>query len=101
MVGSIRQSFDYLTEKMFTQLFKSMVYWLDHFWNILKGLESDLEDVQRRATITLSHLREKPYPERLRILKLPCLEHRRQQGRMIETYKYIHDIMTQKNPVSH
>ena len=49
-----------------------------------------MEDVQRRATKTLSHLRDKPYPERLRSLKLPCLEHRRRRGCMIETYKFLH-----------
>ena len=103
MVGLIRRSFDYLTEKMFTQLFKSMVRPLLEYGNnvwqpTLKGLESDIEDVQRRATKTLSHLREKPYPERLRTLKLPCLEHRRRRGRMIETYKYIHGHYDTEKP---
>ena len=95
MVGLIRRSFDYLNERTFVLLFKSMVRPLLEYGNtvwqpLLKSLESEIEDVQRRATKTLSHLKDKPYAERLRTLKLPCLEHRRRRGNMIETYKFIH-----------
>ena len=37
-------------------------------------------------------MKEKPYEERLRILKLPTLRHRRLRGDMIETYKIVHGI---------
>ncbi|RUS86052.1 hypothetical protein EGW08_006206 [Elysia chlorotica] len=43
-----------------------------------------------------SNLKDKSYPERLRKLKLPTLEHRRLRGDMIEVFKYLHgyyDIM--------
>ena len=103
MVGLIRRSFDYLTERTFVLLFKSMVRPLLEYGNIiwqpmLKGLESDIEDVQRRATKTLSHLKDKPYPERLRILKLPSLEHRRRRGSMIETFKFMHGHYNTEKP---
>ena len=104
MVGLIRRSFDYLNERTFVLLFKSMVRPLLEYGNnvwqpLLKGLQSDVEDVQRRATKTLSHLRDKPYPERLRILKLPCLEHRRRRDSMIETFKYVHGLYNVEKPI--
>ena len=103
MVGLIRRSFDFLNERTFVLLFKSMVRpFLEYgncVWNpTQKGLLNELEDVQRRATRTLSHLKDKTYSERLRILKLPCLEHRRTRGSMIETYKYIHGIYKTEKP---
>ena len=53
-----------------------------------------IERVQRRATKQLPGMKDMlglPYPERLKILKLPTLEHRRARGDMIETYKLLHD----------
>ena len=103
MVGLIRRSFDYLNERMFVLLFKSMVRPLIEcgscIWQpMLKGLESDIEDVQRRATKMLAHIRDKSYPERLKILKLPSLEHRRRRGGLIETYKFINGQYDTEKP---
>ena len=50
----------------------------------------EVENVQRRATKMLSHLKKCSYSERLHKLKLPSLEHRRLRGDIIETYKYLH-----------
>lgn len=103
VLGLIRRSFDYLSEKTFTQLYKSLVrplleyghcVWQPH----LKTLSSDLESVQRRATKLLGHLKETPYPERLQILGLPSLEHRRVRGDMIEVYKYTHNLYKTEKP---
>ena len=63
-----------------------------------KMLQREVEDVQRRATKMLSELRDKPYPERLALLKLPSLEHRRLRGDMIDTYKYLHGIYHTDKP---
>ena len=49
----------------------------------------EVEDVQRRATKMLGHLKNLSYPDRLKKLKLPSLEHRRLRGDMIEVYKYM------------
>ena len=103
MVGLIRRSFDFLNERTFVLLYKSMVRPLLEYGNsiwqpMLKGLESDIEDVQRRATKSLAHIRDKSYSERLKILKLPCLEHRRRRGCMIETYKFMHGYYDTTKP---
>ena len=102
-VGIIRRSFDYLTESTFVQLYKSLVRPVLEYghsvWNPQsKLLCCEIEDVQRRATKLLSSLKDKPYPERLRSLGLPCLEHRRCRGDMIEVYKYLHDSYDTQRP---
>ena len=103
VVGIIRRSFDHLTEKTFVQLYKALVrptleyghtVWQPH----LKTLCQELEDVQRRATSLLSTLKNKPYSERLRALKLPSLEHRRKRGDMIDVFKYVHGMYRSQNP---
>ena len=103
IVGIIRRTFSHLTNEMFIHLFKAMVrpileygqaVWQPH----QKNLCSDLEDVQRRATKLLDHLKDKPYPERLRALRLPSLEHRRHRGDMIEVYKYINGFYKVDSP---
>jgi hypothetical protein len=95
VVDIIRRTFKHLSEQTFIQLYKSLVrplfeyghcVWQPH----LKTLCSEVEDVQRRATKLLGTLKDKPYPERLRALKLPCWEHGRLRGDMLEVYKYLH-----------
>ena len=49
-----------------------------------------MERVQRRATGLLGSLKNLSYPDRLRKLELPSLEHRRKRGDMIDAYKYLH-----------
>ena len=105
VVGVIR-SFDYLTPIMFVQLFKGLVRPILEYGHCIwkpdekkqKGLCADIERVQKRATKMLSQLKDLPYPERLRRLKLPSLEHRRKRGDAIETYKYLMDYYKVKRP---
>ena len=95
IVGLIRRSFDFLSEKMFVILYKSLVRPILEYGHCIwqpseKGLCIELEKVQKRATKMLGHLKDKPYSDRLKKLKLPSLEYRRLRGDMIETYKYLH-----------
>ena len=109
VIGVIRRSFDYLTPAIFVQLFKGLVRPLLEYghcvWNPdeknQKGLCAEVEKVQRRATKMLGHLKDLPYPERLRRLKLPCLEHRKKTGDVIEVYKYLHGFYKVSHPDFH
>ena len=49
----------------------------------------------------LIQLKNLPYPESLRWLKLPCLEHRRKRGDVIEVYKYLHGFYKVSRPDFH
>ena len=106
VVGVIRRSFDYLTLETFSQLFKSMVRPILEYGHCVwkpdekfqKGLCAQLENVQKRATKMLSEIKDLPYPERLRKLRLPSLEHRRKRGDAIEMYKYLHGHYKVQSP---
>ena len=103
IVGIIRRSFDHLTQRVLVQLYKGLVRPLLEYGHAVyqpqhKTVCSDLEQVQRRATKLIAGLRDLPYPERLRALKLPTLEHRRLRGDMIEVYKYTHGFYKVDKP---
>ncbi len=95
IVGMIRRAFVYLDGKMITTLFKSLVRphleYANSVWSPLyKKDVLVLENVQRRTTKLVPELKDLPYEERLRRLKLPSLVYRRLRGDLIETYKYLH-----------
>ena len=78
ILGIIQCTFDYLSNDLFLQLYKSLVgpilkyghsVWQLHH----KTLCSKVKNVQHRATKLLAPLRDKPYPERLAILGLYLL----------------------------
>ena len=94
MLGMIRVAFACLNKKMFLNLYTALVrplleycvqVWSPHLRKHIKLIEG----VQRRATRMVPELRELPYEERLKRLKLTTLEERRVRGDMIETYKII------------
>ena len=64
-----------------------------------------IEVVQRRATKIIQELKDKEYPDRLKTLKLPSIQYRRDRGDMIETssrtaniHQTIHLPMTRTSP---
>ena len=63
----------------------------------LKGQSIDIEHVQRSATKQVPGLRDLPYKERLRLLNLPTLKHRRRRGDLIEAYKMMSGIYDQSS----
>ena len=97
MMGMIRRSFQFLNIKTFlplyTALVRSGIEYGQAIWSPYKMKDIEkIEGVQRRATRVVPGLGDKTYEERLKILKLPTLRHRRLRGDMIETYKIVHGI---------
>ena len=58
----------------------------------LKKHSQAIEKVQRRATKLLPWIKNQPYTDRLKILKLPSLHYRRIRGDLIQAYKIFHNI---------
>jgi Reverse transcriptase (RNA-dependent DNA polymerase)/Endonuclease-reverse transcriptase len=91
----VKKSFHNITGDIFIKIYKSFIrpvlefgfqIWSPYF---KKDIEL-LEKTQRRATKILPvGYYNKPYEERLRLLKLPTLEHRRLRGDLIETFKIL------------
>ena len=103
VLGVMRRSFDFLSNDTFLLLYKALVRPLLEYghsvWNPhYKYLKKTIEDVQRRATRMLSSMKDMSYPERLRALDLPSLEHRRIRGDMIDTFKYVHGLYKSSRP---
>ena len=92
MFAIIRRTFQYLDEKSFIPLYKTLVRshldYASSVWFPFKEKYSELiEGVQRRATKQIPGFKNLSYEERLRKLKLPTLKYRRHRGDMIELYK--------------
>ena len=97
VVGRIKRTFSYMDCDMFKSLYPSLVRsqmehavqaWSPHYRKDINKLEK----VQRRATKIIPEIKNKPYCERLRILGLPLLEHRRIRGDLIEVFKIMHGL---------
>ena len=81
-LGIIRRSYTYLDRQNLALLYKALLRPLleyrDLVWSpYLKGDIDKLEAVQHRATRIIPALKELPYQERLKTLKLPSLRYRR------------------------
>ena len=97
LLGIIRRSFCALGNTSYTLLHKAIVRphleYAATTWNpYKKRYVVDLEKIQRRATKLLQIISRLSYPERLSILSLPTLAHRRIRGDMIETFKILNNI---------
>ena len=93
----LRTSFNQLNETNFRILYTMYVrphldYCLQAVGPYMCQDLTALEKVQRRATKLVSSVRNMPYQERLRILKIPSIKDRLLRGDMIMTYK----ILTKK-----
>ena len=86
-------------------LYKSMIrphleyaawIWSPHTW---KQAE-EIEKIQRRATKRVAVLRDLPYEERLKALKLPTLVYRRLRGDLVNVYKYMNNLYDVKSIIS-
>ena len=97
MFAMLRRAFQYIDKETFIPLYKALVRThLDYASSVyspykLKHIDQ-LEAVQRRATKQLPGMKDKPYPDRLKELKLPTLSYRRLRGDMIEVFKIINGV---------
>ena len=103
ILGVMRRTFDHLNDKTFVQLYKSMIRPILEYGHSVwspeqKCLQREVENVQKRATKLIGRLKNMPYQERLRELKLPSLQFRRLRGDMIDTYKYTSGIYKTTSP---
>ena len=97
IVGIIKRSFSYLDESTLSQLYKTLVRphleYGNTIWSPLYKRHSiEIERVQRRMTKLLYHLKDLPYRERMKRLKLPSLKFRRLRGDLIQMYKIVNGI---------
>ena len=94
MVGMIRRSFEYLDDKCFSTVFKSLVRphieYANHAWSpyLMKHITA-LENIKRRATNLIPGYKELDYKERITRLNIPTLSYRRLRGDMITIYKIL------------
>ena len=96
-LGTIFRTFTYMDKELFLSLYKSMVRpHLEYATQVLspqyKKDKIILENVQRRATRLVKCVQHLPYHERLRSLRLPSLEYRRERADMVQVYKVLHNI---------
>ena len=95
ILGVIKRNFDKLDSCSFVRLYTSLVrskleYAVSVWSPQVKGLQRELEKVQRRATKIPRQCRNLSYGERLKYFNLPSLSYRRNRGDMIETFKILH-----------
>ena len=99
MLAVVKRSFAHIDAYTLPLLYKTLVRPHLEYGNLAWGpfLKTDqrrLEQVQRRATRLVPDLRQHPYEERLRLLKLPSLYYRRRRGDMIAVYQVFHGGMS-------
>ena len=93
IMGLIRRTFSYLDGETFKKLYSSFVrphleyansVWSPHLRKHIKMLEN----VQIRGTKLVDGMKTMSYQERLQVLDLPTLLHRRNRGDMIQVWKH-------------
>ena len=89
----IRRSFSFLDKDLFRRLYTTFVRphleYAQSVWApYLMKYINIIERVQERATRLVDGFREIEYAERLRLLNLPTMTHRRARGDMIEIWKH-------------
>ena len=93
IMGMIRRSFSFLDKDLFRRLYTTFVRphleYAQSVWApYLMKYINIIERVQERATRLVDGFREIEYAERLRLLNLPTMTHRRARGDMIEIWKH-------------
>ena len=103
ILGMIRRAYSYLDNhslvKLYTSLVRPRLEYGYPAWSPLYKKDCNiLENVQRRATKMVPALKDLPYEDRLKSLKLPSLFYRRARGDIIEIYKHVSGLYTIETP---
>ena len=94
-MGLIRRSFSFLEKDLFRRLYTTFVrphleyaqsVWAPHLMKYINIIER----VQERATRLVDGFRNMEYSDRLKLLNLPTMAHRRARGDMIELWRHFH-----------
>ncbi|XP_074658653.1 uncharacterized protein LOC141911564 [Tubulanus polymorphus] len=102
---TIKRTINVRDSKAFVLLYKSLVRpILDYnnpiVWSNISLSEIDkLESIQGRATRMIVNVKNLPYEERLKYLKIPCLTYRRLRYDMIETFKLVTNVYSTDNDI--
>ena len=83
---------------LFTALIRLHLEFANVAWSPRYQKDKDvIEGVLRRASKMVPGLKNMCYEDRLKSMKLPSMEYRRQRGDMIETYKYMQGMYKVEN----
>ena len=96
MIGLIKRNFSFMDIDIFLNLYKALIRPHLEYGQIIWSPQyirqsRKIENVQRRATKLIPKLKNLPYEERLKKLKLPSLKYRRMRGDMINVYKILNN----------
>ena len=94
ILGIIKRTFANRSTGIMKRLYTTLVRPALEYGNAVRtsryvGDTDKMEKVQQRATRLCSDIRDLPYEERLKALKLPSMYYRRERGDMIQAYKII------------
>ena len=94
LLGYLRRTFKFLNKETLSLLYKSLIRPHLEFGSCIWAPKQKyniklVENVQRRATKLIPELRDLPYNERLKELKLETLSYRRMRADLIETYRIL------------
>ena len=97
-----KRAFKYLDKDAMLTIYKALIRPHLEYGNIiwspkLKKHSKALEKIQRKMTKLIPGLKDKTYHERMKILNLPSLKHRRRRGDLIETFKVLNGFVKVNN----
>ena len=92
----ILKNFTFRDSNILVPLFKTLIrpileYGNTVWYNGLRKCKDKIENVQRKLTKHIKGLRDTPYEDRLKIIKLPSMEYRQIRGDLIQVFKIAHN----------
>ena len=97
-----KRAFKNLDKSAMLTIYKALIRPHLEYGNIiwapkLKRHSIAIEKIQRKMTKLIPGIKDKPYQERMKILNLPSLKHRRRRGDLIETFKVLNGFVKVNN----